>query len=460
MALGTTAALGCLIGYVTLQSTLYNRLDDLVLRLASIEAAATADSPDESVHFHDAEYAAGPVSSDSLLERYAEVWTTAGRPVIQTTNLAGRHLPVPDAVRQHVVATEAPELFTLVFGGGHYRSVLYPLGLIGPQHQAHLLQVATSTRETDTILDRVAGFLTLLALGGFALGGALGWWLAGYAVRPVLAIIREAEQMDAVGRGHRIVVEADATELQRLVAVLNGLLRRLDGVLDSQRRFLADAGHAIKTPLTILRGDIDVALRKERAPDEYRRVLGQTLTDLRDTSALADDLITLAHTDGEPRATVGARVDVQDVLATVHRRFGPAAARAGASLIMEAQPGPLEARIDGALLERALSNIVDNAVKYSGATRIVLAAATTPDNAVSLLIQDDGCGISPGEQGRVFDRFYRGTAGRARAGSGLGLAIALAAVSSAAGSIVIDSDVGTGTTVRIVLERPIDDAGR
>lgn len=450
-ALGVTAALGCLGGYLTLRSTLYERLDGVVLRLASIEAAATTDSPDESVHFHDAVFATGPVSSDSVLARYAEVWTLAGDPVVHTNNLGTRHLPLPEGVRRRVAATDQPELFTITFDGGRYRSVLYPLGLIGPRHQSHLLQVATSTHETDATLERAAGFLVALAVGGFALGGALGWWLAGYAVRPVLAIIREAEQMNAVGHGHRIAVEADTSELQRLVAVLNGLLRRLDGVLEGQRRFLADAGHAIKTPLTVLRGDVDVALRKERAPEEYRRVLAQTLADLRDTSALAEDLITLARTDAEPIHSARARADVAAVLAAVHRRFDAAAARAGASLELNAPPMALAARIDPALLERAVGNAVDNAVKYSGATRIELDCETTPEGRVEVVVRDNGCGISPAEQAKVFERFFRGAGGRRRAGSGLGLAIARGLVESARGFVALASPGAGGTVVRFVV---------
>ncbi len=454
VALGLTVALGCLGGYLTLRSTLYERLDGVVLRLASIEASATADSPDESVHFHDAVFSTGPVSSDSVLARYAEVWTLAGDPVVHTNNLGPRHLPLPEGVRRRVAATEQPELFTITFDGGRYRSVLYPLGLIGPQHQSHLLQVATSTHETDVTLERAAGFLVALAMGGFALGGALGWWLAGYALRPVLAIIREAEQMSAGGHGHRIAVEADTSELQRLVAVLNGLLRRLDGVLEGQRRFLADAGHAIKTPLTVLRGDVDVALRKERAPEEYRRVLAQTLADLRDTSALAEDLITLARTDTEPAHAARAWADVSAVLAAVHGRYAAAATRAGASLTVEVPPAPLAARVDPALLARAVGNAVDNAVKYSGAARIVLAGGATPDGHVEVVVRDNGCGIAPTEQARAFDRFYRGAAGRARSGSGLGLAIARGLMESAGGSVSLDSASGSGTTMRFVLPAP------
>ncbi len=455
--LGISAALVCVGAYALLRIALYERLDGLVLRLATIEAAATADSPDESVHFHDAVFAMGPGASDHVLARYAEVWTVAGESVVQTRNLGTRHLSLPNDVRLRVITSDQPQLFSLTFEGQGYRSVLYPLGLVGPKHQAHLLQVAISTVETTETLAHAARLLSVLAMAGFAVGALLGWFLAGYAVRPVLDIIREAEQMDAAGRGHRIAVETNTSELQRLIAVLNSMLWRIDRVLEGQRQFLADAGHAIKTPLTILRGDIDVALRKERTPDDYRRVLGQSLEDLRATSTLAEDLITLARTDAEPKANPDAIADVGAVIDSVHHRYEAAAARAGARLIAERPPARLFARVDTEQLERALGNVVDNAVKYSSATRIILTAATIPERTVSIAVSDDGVGIPPLEQVQIFERFFRGAVAREQTGTGLGLPIARGLLESAGGSISLNSSIGAGAVFRFLLPAADDD---
>lgn len=453
-ALGAIVVLGSVAGYLALRATLYERLDAVLLRLAAIEAAATADSPDETVHFHDDVFVSAGVGHDSVLVRYAEVWTLSGDPVVRTKNLGDQHLPLPDAIRGRVAEASRAELFPILFQGRPHRAVLYPLGLVGPQHQLHLLQVATSTSETDATLRRIAVFLAVLVVAGFALGGSVAWWLAGYAVRPVLAIIGEAEAMEASRHGHRIAVEADSAELQRLVAVLNGMLGRIDALLESQRRFLADAGHAIKTPLTVLRGDVDVALRKERPSDEYRKVLEQSLADLRGVSALADDLITLARSDGGALRASTEAVSVSLLFDGLVRRFASAADRANGQLAVAAAP-ELSVAADGVLLERALSNLVDNAVKYAGAgARVMLSATETADGWVELVVSDDGRGIPADEQPRLFERFYRGEAGRgATPGSGLGLAIVRAIVESLGGEVELRSDPGNGTTV-IVRVRP------
>ncbi|MDA1080742.1 MAG: ATP-binding protein [Gemmatimonadetes bacterium] len=458
-AVGAIVVFGSAAGYWALRTTLYERLDAVLLRLAGIEAAATADSPDESVHFHDEVLVSAGVGHDSVLVRYAEVWTLSGEPVVRTRNLGVRNLPLPAGVRARVSVTEAPELFAIVFEGQAHRSVLYPLGLIGPQHRLHLLQVATSTAETDAVLGRIVVFLSGLVAVGFILGGSVGWWLAGYAVRPVLAIIGEAEAMEASLPGHRIAVEADSAELQRLVSVLNGMLGRIDALLESQRRFLADAGHAIKTPLTVLRGDVDVALRKDRPAAEYRQVLEQSLADLREVSALAEDLITLARNNGGALRTSLEPVSVALLFTGLVRRFENAASRLDVRLTMDA-PDDLSVRADGVLLARALSNLVDNAVKYAGrGSHVRLVARGAGTGSVELVVSDDGRGIPPDEQSRVFERFYRGDAGRSiTPGSGLGLAIVRAIIEAMGGDVELRSDGGNGNGTTIVVRCRASDA--
>ena len=116
--------------YAALHYVLYERLDALLRRLAEIEASATADSPDESVHFHDAIFLNTNAEEGDVLSRYAEVWTVDGKPEVRTANLAGRDLPLPRDVRERVAATSIPELFAIQWNGKSYRSYLYPLVLV------------------------------------------------------------------------------------------------------------------------------------------------------------------------------------------------------------------------------------------------------------------------------------------------------------------------------------------
>ena len=292
------------VTYIVLRFTLYQELDLTIRRLASIEAAATSDSPDQRVHFHDQVFLSGDPGSEALLARYAQFWTLDGEPVLRTGNLQGRDLPLPPAIRQRVAERAVAEAFGFEWNGQGYRSVLYPLGLTGPQHQLHLLQVAASTDGVERVLARTLQLLALLiGLGTMAAAG-LGWWLAGQAVRPVLEIAEKAEAMRAGVPRHRLSAATETREFQRLVQVLNSMLSRIDDLLEGQRHFLADAGHGIRTPLTILRGDLEVALRKDRTAEEYRDTLSQALSDLKTISSLAEDLIALART-ADVEATPG-----------------------------------------------------------------------------------------------------------------------------------------------------------
>lgn len=445
------AIAGSALGYLALRGILYDQLDRSLHRLAEIEAGATADSGDDSVHFHD-ELFVSVAHGETSPTRYAEVWTLDGRPVAKTRNLEGRDLPLPEDVRERVASANALELFSFEWEGRKYRGLLYPLGLIGSQHAAHLLQVAAPMGPAQAVLANFLRMLAVLVLGGTAAVGVLAWWLAGHAVRPVMEIIRQAESLEMTGSHRRITASAETDELNRLVAVLNSMLARIDAAFENQRSFLADAGHEIKTPLTILRGDVEVALRRRRSPEEYEAVLEQTLTDLRAASTLAEDLITLARSDSgalEPRTS---DVSLDRLLAKVAERYAKAAEDVGVRLDSEVEPG-LDACGDAALLEHAISNLIDNAIKYGrDGRRVLLSAGFGDDGHVHIAVSDEGSGIPPAERARLFERFYRGEAGRRAArGSGLGLAIVKAIVESHGGQVSLESEIGRGTTVRIRL---------
>lgn len=445
------AIAGSTIGYVALRSILYERLDGLLFRLAGIEASATADSPDERVHFHDNIFRNEGPGHEAILSRYAEVWTLDGEPVLRTQNLAGRDLPLSAAIRRQVTAAQEPALFALRWDGSDYRAVLYPLGLAGPQHRLHLLEVVTATDQTDAVLFHVLAVLALLVTVGAACGGALGWWLAGYAVRPVADIIRQAERLDPDQPGHQIDARADTDELRRLVSVLNAMLARIDGVLAQQKQFLADAGHAIKTPLTVMRGDVDVALRQPRSADEYRGVLREVLGDLKDVSVLAEDLLTLARTDSGNLGVATRPVPLGPLFERLREQYRAMADDQGTAIEIVVPTLPT-VQADEELLERTLSNLIDNALKYGRREgRIVLAAAPDGDDAIVIRVSDDGPGIAADDQLLVFKRFYRGDHGRRTArGSGLGLAIVRGIIERLGGSVTLEAG-GNGTAVSLRL---------
>jgi two-component system OmpR family sensor kinase len=447
---------GAAVGYFALRGILYGQLDGSLRRLAEIEAAATADSPDESVHFHEGLFV-GASTSETVLTRFAQIWTVDGESLVRSRNLSGRDLPLDEDLRARVAAAGEAEFIGFEWDGRKYRGFVYPLDLIGSLHRSHVLQVVAPLDETQAVLGRSLRMLGVLVLLGTAAAYILGWWLAGHAVHPVMEIIKQAESLDVGGAeeesaDRRIVAHAEADELSRLVLVLNSMLARMDSAFETQRRFLADAGHEIRTPLTVLRGDIEVALRKERTPEEYRAVLEQALDDLRDVSSLAEDLITLARSDSGGLKPQVAVVSLEETVGNVARKYTSAAANAGVGLHVQIEPG-LTAPGDPALLERAVGNLVDNAISYSqSGGQVSLSAYQHDDGRIRVSVNDDGPGMTEEEKSRVFERFYRGEAGRRSAsGSGLGLAIVKAIVESHGGTIDLVSEAGQGTNVSLLL---------
>ena len=235
------------------------------------------------------------------LNRYAQIWSADG-----TSLVRGRYITEDLPLDPSALARAADDELVWtrgVFQGSPIRSLYYPLERLGELHNHHVLQVAAPLDARNRLLRRV-GLLLLGILGTIAaatFGGA--WWLAGRMVRPVDAIIDQAEGI-AHGEPHRkIEAFADTWEYQRLVQVLNRMLTRLEAALETQKRFAADASHELRTPLTALRGQIEVALRRDRSPEEYVAVLDSALEESERLSRIAEDLLTLTRFGGRcPRA--------------------------------------------------------------------------------------------------------------------------------------------------------------
>ena len=446
------AGVGSTVGYFALRNLLLDQVDRTLLRFATIEALSTASSADSTVQFHDEVFLRSGSSTEAMLSRFAEVWSLNGEPVLRTRNLGNRDLPLSDDVRRRVVTTERPELFSVEWNGAGFRGILYPLGLVGPQHELHLLQVLLSTEQADQVLANFRSLLGLLAVAGAAISMGLGWWLAGLAIRPVMDTIRQAEAIELTGGKHRIETTAETEEMGRLVMVLNSMLARIDATFETQRRFLADVGHEIRTPLTVLRGDVEVALRKRRSREEYQAILEQSLEDIKGVSGLAEDLIILARGESGALTPELGPVDAEVLLRRVAERYRGAAAKTEATLEVECDPDAVVIG-DRQLLERAIGNLVDNAVKYgTDGGRITLTARSTEAGDVTLRVSDTGPGIPESERPSLFDRFERGESGRRRArGSGLGLSIVKTIAETHGASVAVRDTEGGGATFELRL---------
>jgi two-component system sensor histidine kinase MprB len=289
--------------------------------------------------------------------------------------------------------------------------------------------VAQSLQSTDHALARIRFWILLVGAIGIALAAAIAAFVATAALRPVRRLTQAAETVAATGDlTERVAVHGD-DELGRLAMRFNGMLAALQESVGRQRRLVADASHELRTPLTAARTNVDL-LREGKLPDEERRrALDEASVELDALTTLVSDLVELAR--GEERKLRVEDVQLDELVEGVVER---ARARAPHATFVTSLT-PTQVRIDPVLLERAVSNLLDNAVKYSpeGAPIEVIVR----DGEV--IVADHGPGVADEDIPRIFDRFYRAAASRSKPGAGLGLAIVREAAEAHGGKATVES---------------------
>jgi two-component system OmpR family sensor kinase len=431
---GSTLIILLVLGAVTtvgLRALLYRQLDGTLLHLAEVEAEAGAAQSGPEFTFHEGVLLSRRSGAGAELTRYAQLWSSEGQPLARSANL-DRDLMLPEAAAARAEAGQVT-WDTHRWEGQRIRCIVYPLRLVAAAHGHHLLQVAAPLAPLDTTLTDFTLFGIALTLLAVAAAFGMGWRLAGVALRPTAEITAQAEAIREGTLSPRITAHADVDEFARLVRVLNEMLTRLDLALNIQRRFTADASHELRGPLTALRGELDLALKREREPAQYRETLERCRGEVIRLTRLATDLLTLARTETGLVAQEASELDLFTIAERVAERYRAAAAARGVRVLLRGDPAPVEG--DPALLERAVSNLVDNAVKYAPAGSAVDVDLRTGAEVV-LTIRDRGPGIPAEDAQQLFNRFFRGTSeGEATGGTGLGLALARAAAEAHGGHL-------------------------
>jgi signal transduction histidine kinase len=286
------------------------------------------------------------------------------------------------------------------------------------------------------------------------LSAAAGWGLARRLLLPVDAMARAAERTTASQPVARLPVENPHDDIGRLGSSFNGLLERLENALSQQRRFLADAAHELRTPITRMRSLAEVGLSAPRGADATAS-LSMIARDLQHASRLLDELLQLARADAGERMPRSERVFLDDIAMDAIATWGPVATRAGVTLaVRDVEESPI--RMDPLLARRLLDILLENAVRYTPVGGSIEASVRRSGDRVALAVSDTGIGIPPDELPRIFERFFRGARSRAMVpeGSGLGLPIAAWIVDQCAGTIDVVSGPDGGTVVRVSL--PVD----
>lgn len=441
------------MGLFTLRVVLDRELNASILSVASIQAASVTNSPVGGMKFQ--EWALTPEEAASVreLNRYAQVWREDGESLLRSQYMT-TDLPLDNkALQQSAVGT-------LVWRDARYlglpiRSLYYPLGRLGVGHTRHVIQVAAPLVGRNQMLGRFAVLLVGIGLL-ISIATFLGsWWLAGSAIRPIHAIIDQAEEIGVGSLQTGISAYAGFSEYERLVQVLNTMLGRIRTAFESQRRFVADASHELRSPLTVMWGELEIALRRERDRGEYQRVIESTLEEVIRLSKVTDDLLALARSDAGVLRAHFQSAEVQSVASQVVERLRSAAQRKGVSLELTSS-GRSTGHFDPDLLSQMLWNLTENAVKFSKAGDSVFVSVEEAGSDVRIQVADTGPGLGS-DPARVFARFFRGDEARTprsdSGGAGLGLSIVQAIVSAHQGRIEATNRLDGGACFTVVLPR-------
>jgi two-component system OmpR family sensor kinase len=282
-----------------------------------------------------------------------------------------------------------------------------------------IVVVGTSTEDRDDATDDLLQLLLVALPAALILASIAAYFLAAAALRPVEAMRARAAEISTAAPAERLPVPTSRDEVARLGETLNEMLARIGDAMARERAFVADAGHELRTPLAILRAELDLALAEGRSPDELRAALASAAEETDRLTQLSEDLLTIAQTEGGRLPLRLEQLRLADVFGPVERRFSRRAAEAGRAIEI-GDGSELELRGDLLRLDQAVGTIVDNALRYGEGT-ITLTARPAAD-AVEIHVTDDGPGFPPDFLDRAFERFSRAPGAR-EGGSGLGLAI-------------------------------------
>ncbi len=277
-----------------------------------------------------------------------------------------------------------------------------------------------------------------------ALVAAMAWGVVGRVLRPVSEMASRVEQISNESLNQRLPEPPDANELGHLARTMNAMLKRLEGARDSQRRFISDASHELRSPITATKATIEVARAHPELTDWERTA--EVISEENDRLAgLVDDLLLLANLEENSSDLQTSRIDLDEVCLSEVNRPHPVPVR-----VQVYRAARVEANLRH--LTRALRNIIENGTRYAASEVIVRVDAV--DGFGVIEISDDGPGIDPDLADRVFDRFARLDESRNRSeggGAGLGLAIARQIVEAAGGTITVTNRNGAVFTIRIPL---------
>jgi two-component system OmpR family sensor kinase len=376
---------------------------------------------------------------------YIATITDGHRKVLTTPLDAGGKSPQ----RPSGVSTpfQSPKVFTVSSNSGslEWRAVL----IATPNSKTDVL-VAISMAQVDTTMDFLKLAILLAGLVILLVVVATGFWIARLGLRPIAEVTEVADAITAGDRTRRVTRAHPRTESDKLAQAFNMMLDEQLSLEARLRQFVADASHELRTPVSVILGITELwrqgELRSGEERDEAIHRIGLSGSQL---GELVEDLLLLARLD-EGRTMERVPVDLARLIGEV---VADALAIDPHRTITVVVPGPVIVLGDTSGLRQVVSNLVGNALRYTPETAAVEVRLSNSASAATLDVEDTGPGMTYEDASHAFDRFWQADASRSRSGTGLGLSIVRSIVNAHGGEVTLQSDLQTGTRVRVILPR-------
>jgi heavy metal sensor kinase len=382
--------------------------------------------------------------------RVYEVWSPTGEQI----HRSGAQTPLPPLALAQTATSYRYE--TIIANGERWRTIAAPVTIGG-----HSLVLRVS-RSEQRVREELSEVLVVLVLGlplVVALAAVGGYLLARRALAPIDHLASEAQRITAERLHERLKVPNERDEIGRLTGVINHTIARLESSFDQLRRFTADSSHELRTPLAVVRGIGEAAVAERRSPSEYEEAIGSMLEEIDRMSSLVDTLLRLSHGDAGTIRLSREVIDLAQLARDVALSLGILAEERNQTVVVDAT-SHVTVSADRLVLREAVTNVLDNAIKYGPDGSTVTMRVDSVGDEGLLAIADEGPGVPREHRDRIFNRFFRIDEARSRdrGGAGLGLAIAKWAVEIHGGRITVHERRGGGSEFRIHL--PLAESSR
>jgi heavy metal sensor kinase len=452
--------------YFTLSNSLHRDVDNKLSSLAKLIASESV-SPLSKFGFGNIDQTLETSMNLKPIGKFIQVLDESGNIGRKSENLKNVQLPIS----LHALKNASKGLVTFEtnrsFENTPLRIITFPL--VENNHATKIVQVASSLEEVEEALNTLFIILVItvpLALMVASLGGQ---FLAHKALKPVDHITQTARMITSQNLNQRIIPPKVKDEISRLIETFNEMISRLDQSFRQIKQFSSDASHELKTPLTILKGEVEVMLRKERTPQEYQQTLKSNLEEINRMSQIVEDLLILSKADtGDIRLNKGD-ISLTEILNEVVAQMDMLAKSKRLHLSTSNHHQDIHIFGDALRIRELFINLIENGIKYTeegGSIHIALQKENEllvgnpldrmkreKEEFAKIIVSDTGIGIAKEDQEKIFDRFFRVDKARSReqGGSGLGLSICKWIVEAHQGEIKVESELGKGSSFIIIL---------